>query len=69
MQFAIIFNPANLLLKHEVWYKGESPMIDSYGQLAGMANECRVAASFISTKRAENFVRYQQETRALRGQA
>lgn len=69
MQFAIIFNPTNLLLKHEVWYKGESPMIDSYGQLAGTAHECRVAAAFLTEGRAANFVKYQQDTRAFKGLA
>lgn len=66
MEFATIFNPGNLLFKHEVWYKGESDIIDSTGR-CGKSYECRKAASFLTAKGADGFIQYQRAYRAFKG--
>ena len=63
VEFAIIRNPNNLLLKHEVWIKGDAEHKDDLGQPAGRYTFCQKARTFYSRKNAESFVQYQQERR------
>lgn len=67
MQFAVIKNPGRWIMKYEVWYKGESNVFDSNGQLIGTQNVCEIAIRCLTRKGAERFVGYRQETRNFMG--
>lgn len=68
MQFTIIRNPSNMVFKYEVWYKGESDVVDSYGQVSGRKiDNGSIASSFLTIKGAEGFIQYQNATRSFRG--
>lgn len=69
MQFTIIKNPNKLLMKYEVWYKGESNVFDSNSQLIGTKNVCEVAINCFTLKGAQEFIAYRTETRDFMGLA
>jgi hypothetical protein len=67
IEFGIIFNPTNVLMKHEVWIKGEAVSNDTLGQPVERQQFCQKGRSFFTRKAAEGFVQYQQEMRQFRG--
>lgn len=67
VQFTIIRNPQNILMKYEVWVKGESVSTDKMGQPMERYQFCQRASSFFTLKGAEGFIRYREETSAFRG--
>jgi hypothetical protein len=67
LEFAVIFNPSNLLMKHEVWIKGEAVYNDSLGQPQERQQFCQKGRSFFTQKGAEGFVEYERQKRSFRG--
>jgi hypothetical protein len=67
LEFGIIHNPLNLILKFEVWIKGEAVRADTLGQLSERQQFCQKARSFATVKSAEGFVKYQRDMREFRG--
>lgn len=66
LEFGVIFNPSNLILKHEVWVRGEAVHSDSLGQPESKQHFVQKARSFANVKDADLFVKYQQQTRAFK---
>lgn len=66
IEFGVIFNPSNLILKHEVWVRGDAIYNDALGQPESKQNFVQKARSFATPKAAESFVKYQQQTRAFK---
>lgn len=67
VEFAIIRNPNNLVMKYEVWIKGESTSTDKLGQPMEKYAFCQKTRSFFTEKGAQGFVEYQTNTRQFRG--
>lgn len=67
MEFAIIKNPRNWFLKHEVWCKGEGTMTDNLGQPVSTRRFCYVDNAFRTEEAAAEYVKYRRDTRAFRG--
>ena len=67
VEFGIFHNPSNLVLKHEVWIKGEAVHNDKLGQPLGRQQFCQKARSFATLKGAEGFVKYQQDMQDFQG--
>lgn len=69
VEFKIIRNPRNLILKHEVWIKGDAVHTDSLGQVVNTQGFCQKGPSFITRSGAEGFIQYQNEYREFAGEA
>lgn len=64
-KYVIIKNPQNLILKHEVWYKGETDVQNARGYLERQT-VCKAIKAFRSSAAAEGYIQYQTNVRQFR---
>jgi len=67
LEFKILYNPDNILFKHEVWIKGEAINVDHLGQHQGTRKFVTKARAFPTLGAAEKFVKYQGDYYGFKG--